>query len=105
MTISSFYIPIHRTTGALAQANLTFCRNRSLKEIVDEREGRAVPLEEYRQKVQLFFSPTTTAKPAEAATCDVSSGVPLHWKPIYAITDQCNDAVVVTFDTNKCADF
>jgi hypothetical protein len=72
--------------------------------------GHAVPLEEYQSKAQLFFSPSATPTQAEGpeATTDYvpsGSGVPLHWKPIYAITDQPEDVVVVTFDINKPADF
>jgi hypothetical protein len=102
-------------TGALAQVNLTLCRESSLRDIVSkheralgsgnlEGEEEEAALKTFSRNVQLFF--TSTAARSRNQLNGVPTGsIPLSWREIYCVTDEKESMAVVTFDTRGAGDF
>jgi hypothetical protein len=102
--------------GALAQVNLTLCRDFSLRDIVSKHERalgsgnlegegeEEAALKNFSSNVQLFF--TSTAARSRNQLNGVPTGsIPLSWKEIYCVTDEKERIAVVTFDTRGAGDF
>jgi hypothetical protein len=101
--------------GAIAQVNLTLCRQKSLQDILpkylkssavgtdtdigDDSIPQSAALE--CSRVELFF----TSAHAQIK-CDTPIGaIPQSWREVYCVADGDEDTAVVTFDTRYAGDF
>ena len=83
--------------GAVAQVNLTLCRNRSLKDVLLKYQSQ--PDIDFDQRTKLFFSST-------ASTDSIPSGtLPSNWTAVYCVEDGQKDTVVTIFDVRGAGDF
>lgn len=102
------------TAGALAQVNLTLCRDSSLRDVVSKHESALggsnlepeedIALKTFASNVQLFFT-STAARTRNQLNGVLSGTIPLSWKEIYCVTDEKESMAVVTFDTRGAGDF
>ena len=99
--------------GALAQVNLTLCRDTSMREIVSERNSALrtanpkeedTTLESFSSDVELFFT-SNDARLRDQSLGVPSGTIPMSWKEIYCVTDDKESMAVVTFDTREGGDF
>lgn len=90
--------------GAVAQVNLTLCRNRSLKEIIFKSQSKDTGNQHFEGQVQLFFSSATTSSPSQGQGRPRGT-IPREWRAVYCVEDGEKKVAVVSFDTRTSTDF
>ena len=90
--------------GAIAQVNLTLCRNRSLKEVVSRYLLQDADTEDFDKRVKLFFSSSVATPPSKHRQMPRGT-IPLNWTAICCVDDGGKNVAVVSFDTRAAGDF
>jgi hypothetical protein len=106
--------------GAIAQVNLTLCRQKSLQDIlpkylkssavgtyIDIGDG-SIPQSAALEcsRVELFFTSAHAQIKCDTESTDTPIGaIPQSWREVYCVADGDEDTAVVTFDTRDAGDF
>lgn len=96
--------------GAVAQVNLTLCRQKSLQDILPKYLGSSTITPQSAaldcSKVELFFSSAHAQLKRSTEGSDTPSGsIPQSWREVYCVADGDEDTAVITFDTRGACDF
>eukprot|EP01063_Lacrimia_lanifica_P007888 TRINITY_DN15058_c0_g2_i8.p2 TRINITY_DN15058_c0_g2~~TRINITY_DN15058_c0_g2_i8.p2 ORF type:complete len:392 (+),score=107.68 TRINITY_DN15058_c0_g2_i8:43-1218(+) len=87
------------TAGALAQMNITLMRHKAVRDVlatyplVDDAT-RAAALADFPNRLRYFFSNGEETEP-------MSHGIPAHFDIACVVTDEADDAAIVTFTCNR----
>lgn len=94
-------------TGSLCQMNITLCRNKSVKSVletwpyvVSENERKAA-LDHFDNRIRYFFKKEKQEEQLMEKSSDYCYGIPSHITFANVITDAHQDLAIVTFDCNK----